>query len=186
MWHRILLFSIIPFGILFVWIWQDVSPAGEAVYYRETANMTARISQYYPEGRLSEPVIVNNSEYQKVLGEPIYFDVRIPRVMDEIKVNVSAIGDIKDLKIGLRLPPSITQEWRYKIEQPTIIDLPDTNIVTHTFNLTESYVEKGKVRFILSIPQGQEIFLGKLEVFVSGDDLTISDIMKSIKQRLRI
>lgn len=186
MWQRVLLISVIPAIVLVAWAWQDLSPSGAVSFHKKSTSMTKNISQFYPEGRLGESSIYSDFEVQPVQGEPIYFDVRLPRVLQEIEVKITAIGDTEGLVIGLRQPPSPSQPWRYSLKQPTITNFGEYKIISQTFPLTDSYVEDGKVRFLLSVPTGNEVSIGNIEVNIVGESLHWQDFVTAIKHRLPI
>lgn len=186
MLKRVLLLSIIPLVLLSFWVWQDLAPSGYVSFEKTSALRTPQISQFYPEGRLGEPMQVGEIEYQPVLGEPIYFDVRLPRVLDTIEVKIFVTGDVNDVTIGLRQPPTATEPWRYILTKPNIDDKGNVKVISQKFELSQSYVENGKVRFLFAIPEGANIALGKVEVEIKGAPLSVSVLQEAIKRRIKI
>lgn len=186
MLKRVFLLSIIPLALLSVWIWQDLAPSGFVRFEKNSVEETPQISQFYPEGRLGDAVQVGDIQYQRVLGEPIYFDVRLPRVLDTIEVKILATGEIDGVVLGLRQPPTTAEPWRYILTKPNLNVEKDVKVINQQFELSQSYIEKGKVRFLLAIPEGANIELGRVEVEIKGEPLSLSVFWEAIKRRIKI
>lgn len=182
---RVLVLSIAPALLLMFWVLRDLAVNGDVEFSKSSEVMTSDISQYYPEGRLGEVENSDNLIWQPVQSEPIYFDVRLPRLLNNISINILAKGELENVKVGIRRNGE-NNEWNYELKEPNIINKDGETYLTQTFDLSNATVDSGKVRFIISAPNVSKLELSNIQVSISGNKFTWNYALNAIKQRLSL
>lgn len=98
----------------------------------------------YPVGR-----IVQGSDWQKIVGEPVYFDVYSPRKFTKAAVSLRYLNNTGlDAKFGLKLK---VDDWSFYMIKMNA--LPNKFIEqTFEFDLAEAERIKNKIRFVVAVP----------------------------------
>lgn len=186
MWRRVLILSIVPAIFLAVTIVRDVQTDGRVTFVRGAGELQRDVSEYYPQGRLGDAEYDGAMWMQKVLDEPVYFDVRLPRAMESITVRVHTTGDISGVKMGLRRLPTDTGEWNYDVQVPDSEVDGRYVVLTEEWLLHDALVENGKVRVLVSVPAGAEISLGTASIDLVGQRMGLVEVVKKIVSRFAI
>jgi|GEM_PF-1164804 len=175
---------IVPFILLVLFAYQDIAPTG---IFETTYNLNGYhpfVSKLYPKGRLSFTEKSLNTGYeQKILAEPVYFDVRIPRALDVVTLKIWYKGDSDNLNIGLRLPPAPDQQnWRYELKKfsSVIVVADGWQVGEVQFDFKKADIQKNKIRFMLSLPSVQNLstpfIFHKVSVRAIGQPLSIKNV----------
>ena len=136
------------FGALLLFlVAQKVVLTEQLSYGTDFSSVSAFIEGPYPEGRV-EPTVVGGKLFEKVINEPIYFNVYSPRKFATVKVTLKYMSP-KDFpaRFGLR---------KAGIYDFTFIELPATdnklNTVNFEFSTDGADRTKNKLQFIISAP----------------------------------
>lgn len=172
-------------------IWRDLAPNGQRVVFSDLKHYHPYISSLYPLGRLSEPLVVGDGWKRQVRAEPVYFDVRLPRSMEQAKVRLMyQTSGLEDLRLGLKVGP--TGAWRYDLKSFSEISYDGASrwrMGEAVFNLTAAATEDHQLRFMISAPSlkkgGSTLEIKSLEVLLSGKPLVAGDIFRLIKRQIK-
>ncbi|MEK7159815.1 MAG: hypothetical protein AAB766_04940 [Patescibacteria group bacterium] len=136
---------LIGFVIILVFLfWQKFAPAGEVVYGHDLSDQGKFIFGLYPVGR-----IIQSSEWQKIIGEPVYFDVYSPRKFKQATVSLRYLNNTGlDAKFGLKLN---VNDWSFYMIKMN--GLPDKFVEQEfDFDLSSAERKNNKIRFVVAVP----------------------------------
>ena len=95
-------------------IWRDLAPRGQLVAVYDLKHYQPNISPLYPVGRLGEPVAAGGAWKRQVNAEPVYFDVRLPRSMEQARVRLLYQTNGPSPRLGLKIGQ--TNNWSYDLQ----------------------------------------------------------------------
>ncbi len=146
----VFLIWIIPFLLLvyFGYLYFIDSRKGFLIDYNFCKSSTGRITGLTPYGRV-EPIDKEKC-IQRMVLDPVYFDVNVPRKYKKAEVYIDYISDV-DFRLGVE---KNIQRWEWKFSEPTITNLGDYKRALFVFSLDEIDFSK-KLRFIISAPSLQ-------------------------------
>jgi len=126
---------IAPFYLLYLALIKDIVPSGEITYSLDVEKQSSVITPLFPANRLDFASKYQSSGWQKIIKEPVYFEVRLPRKFDTAEVEVEYSNPGKTfIQTGLRTKGDL--EWNYDFLP---LDNPALN------NLSWSYLENDKI-----------------------------------------
>ncbi len=152
-----LIFILTIFG-LFIWLGaQNFMPQKELLLEWTPEGRDKFVSDIYPQERVLNVWEENNS-YSKVLFEPIYFFVYLPKSFKKAEVNLIYQSDL-DIRIGLMYRQGVLPNWQFDLK-----DIKEKNIGMDIwkngeveFNITSEFINKKNrfngLEFIISIPE---------------------------------
>jgi len=152
-----LIFILTIFG-LFIWLGaQNFMPQTELLLEWTPEGRGKFVSDIYPQERVLNVWEENNS-YSKVLFEPIYFFVYLPKSFKKAEVNLIYQSDL-DIRIGLMYRQGVLPNWQFDLK-----DIKEKNIGMDIwkngeveFNITSEFINKKNrfngLEFIISIPE---------------------------------
>ncbi len=106
---RIILW-IVLFGLVFWLSWMKIVPTGEITYTKTVSKDSDLIGKLTPESR-----VVQNSNKWKIVGNPAYFTLRVPRNFEKAKMTIKYKNPDKLALIEAGILTDDTL-WRHKIE----------------------------------------------------------------------
>ncbi|MBU1132432.1 hypothetical protein KKC32_04275 [Patescibacteria group bacterium] len=150
-------------AVLAFLICRKIVPENSVSYSTDFSAPAKFIYGLYPQGRVSL-VDVNGEIQQKIIGDPVYFQVYSPRKFSKAKV-VLKFKKPKDLsvKMGVRLA---TGDWAYYLKD---LDESAGQFVEQEFefDLAKARLEKNKLQFMIASPDvifsEEKIIIGKAE-----------------------
>lgn len=151
--------SPIIFFILLVLI--DLNFSGTRIFQYDIGKDSAVISQLYPEQRL-EGV---HSRKQRIVSQPIYFNVLYPHRYDTAVVTIDAENVYyKDWKIGIQRIDD--NDWKYDLYEPD-------EKGTASISLENARVIDRQIRFIIAIDELDNIkmYISRIEVTLKRNSL---------------
>jgi len=141
---KIIIGILIGLGILLILflIVRDMALNGQLEFKTNLQEYTPRISSLGPERRIEikENIIVNE--------EPVYFDVYLPRDFDKIHLEFEYQNKNPEIKIGAMVND---QDMELKPLENFVSEGFVINSVE--FDSLANYVNNGKIRFVISIPE---------------------------------
>jgi len=138
---KILLILAVIFLFVFL-IAQNLVWSGKLEIQTDFTKFTPYFSILKPQPR----IIIN--EGNKVIGEPIWFDVALPRDFQKASLEIVYKDDYGyKLKIG----PNTGADWDFK-ELNNIINEADYKIGRIDFGMAGKNINNGKLRFSITIP----------------------------------
>lgn len=163
-----LFFAIIGVAVFAGLLWQYSAPAGFLELEYNFLKPTPYFSLLGPEERLSAAHQENSLAWQEMIFEPIYFNLRLPRVLKKAEIYIKYKAPVgRDLKIGILTNAT---GWPYDVKDfETILPTPDGwQIGIATFDLTSFERQRNQYRIILASSglneSGQRIQLGGIRV----------------------
>lgn len=172
---------LIIFSLFTGWlIVQDLALDGQLNLLRLAGNSHSQISHFYPAGRI-------NFDYQdgyaveRLVAEPVYVDVRVPRLMKAATVKISYLGQPQNVRIGVRLPSTNSDAWRYRFGD-VVLDNATQTLQTN-LDLEGALVERGRLRLIVASQHPETIAITKVQIEFSGEPLTLDLIMSRLAKR---
>ncbi len=149
-------------ALLLFLIAQKVVLTESLIYGTDFDSVSAFIEGPYPEGRV-ESTYLDGKLFQKIIHEPVYFNVYSPRKFSKVYVTLKYLT-AKDLhaRFGLRKAGIYDFDFR---------DLPATDNLLNTihfeFDPANAEFAKNKLQFIISAPgigeQQEKIFIQSVE-----------------------
>ncbi|MFA5954720.1 MAG: hypothetical protein WC817_04250 [Patescibacteria group bacterium] len=164
--------------VFFAWLlYQDALPTGTYAVSLDVTKSQPVMSRLYPEGRVGIEQGNNEKPYAVLSGEPVYFDVRLPRRLSSATVRILYASSVP-LGLGVALPPTPNEPWRYEIKKLMPIDGSAPQSADLTFSLAEALVSKNRVRFIISAPNFSMVSvrpaIHSIRVNFAGEALSLS------------
>lgn len=174
---------ILPLFFLTLMFWSDLAPSGTKFIISDLANYSPDISRIYPEGRLKAPERVDGGWRQEVLAEPIYFDVKLPRRLNQAEVYLWYKKEGAPPKVGVRVGSQ--GAWQYNIVSLNMLAPENDWLVGKAdFSLDNVAPYNHQIRFIISAPDinaaSAPFILHHIEVHLKGEHLTIIDAGKKL------
>ena len=106
--------SVLIFLCLAVIIWlfyKDFVPSGILEINNDFKKRSVLISEFYPENRLREIEQKDDTYFQAMRIDPIYFDLTVPRFFDTAEVTINYQNPSRNLfQIGLK---NVNSEWDF-------------------------------------------------------------------------
>jgi hypothetical protein len=131
-------------ALLVFLFWQKFTPAGKIVYSHDLSYQGKFVFGFYPVSR-----IVQSSDWQKVVGEPVYFDVYSPRQFKKATVSLRYFNNTGlEAKFGLKLN---VNDWSFYMIK---MNAPQDKFVEQEFEFDLSQAERkdNKIRFVIAVP----------------------------------
>lgn len=156
-----LLIYISPIVLLILVIMTDLNVNGTRSFVYDIGKDSAVISQLFPAQRL-EGVKLGK---QKIVSQPIYFNVLYPHRYDTAIVTIEAENLYnKEWKIGIQRTGN--DDWIYDLYEPD-------KSGTASIPLQNSRVTDRRIRFILSIDEVgiSELYISRIEVILRRNPL---------------
>jgi hypothetical protein len=93
-----------PFFILGWLINKHFAPSGKLTLIQDFNEKPSSISEFYPKGRMIDPEknLKTGDTYQRIIREPAYFDVKIPRLFKKATVTLTYKTSSPILELGLQ------------------------------------------------------------------------------------
>ncbi len=154
---------LLPLIILYILFYNQQKPSGylEAIYNFQKNPLGLQeespiISHLVPKSRLYPPKIENNYQYQEWHSDPIYLDLKMPRVFETIEIEITHRNKYNiPFSFAYQKLATTTLEWEWE-------DLPNANPVqsptivwqksTFSTKLQNVNISNRKLRFRLSAP----------------------------------
>ena len=168
-------------------IWRDLAPRGQLVAVYDLKHYQPNISPLYPVGRLGEPVAAGGAWKRQVKAEPVYFDVRLPRSMEQARVRLLYETNGPSPRLGLKIGQ--TNNWSYDLQSLSTVSAADNLTAGEVvFGLTGAAVENRRMRFMISAPavnnQGIILEIGRVEVTLIGHPLSLTNFGEIIWRKV--
>lgn len=168
-------------------IWRDLAPSGQFIAVNDLKHYYPYVSPLYPVGRLGEPVKDGNLWKRQVKAEPVYFDVRLPRRMNEAKVSMLYATNGPSPRLGLKIGKGTA--WQYDIQSLSIgSDSSNGTFGEAIFSLTHAAIENGRLRFIISAPAINEpkavLEIKRIEIKLTGEKLRLADLAGIARRKI--
>lgn len=168
-------------------IWRDLAPNGQSVVVSDLKHYHPYISSLYPLGRLGEPVAIGGEWKRQVNGEPVYFDVHLPRSMEQARVRLLYQTNGPSPRLGLKTGQGTA--WLYDIQSLSIgSDSSNGTFGEAVFNLTHAAIENGRLRFIISAPAINEpeavLEIKRIEIKLTGEKLRLADLAGIVRRKI--
>jgi hypothetical protein len=153
--------------MLFVFLLaQDLVWSGKLAVVTDFKKFTPYFSILKPQG------LIDISGTPKAQGNPIYFDLSLPRDFKKATLEIEYKDDYNyKIKIG----PNIGTDWELK---PLTSSLPATEngykISSAEYDMAGKNINKGKLRFMISIPgltANKPIFIKQVKITLERDPL---------------
>ncbi|MBN1326210.1 hypothetical protein JW977_04525 [Candidatus Falkowbacteria bacterium] len=151
--------------VLFIFLLsQDLVWSGKIEIKTDFFKFSPRISILKPQPR----IILE--EGNKVIGEPIWFDVSLPRDFQKASLEITYQDDNNYL---IKIGPNTGADWDYK-ELTDIITDGNNKIGKLDFDMTGKNINNGKLRFSLTIPNfdiNKPIYIKKVKMIFERPEL---------------
>jgi hypothetical protein len=171
--------------------WRDLAPSGQRHVTSDLVRRQPYLSLPYPEGRLAAPEASAGGWQQRVLAEPLYVDVRLPRRLDEVRLRLwyRARG-LPDPVVGLQVSVA---PWRYDLkpfERISVDQATGWSVGEAVFPLERAASDAGQVRLLISAPRlaaatTGDLYLHRVDVTLAGPPLRPADAVAAVARRLR-
>jgi len=140
----------IPVIILAVLVYKDICPLGVLEVEYDLCRESPFFSKLSPGGRVLEIEKKKGYCEQKMVIDPVYFDVRLPQSFRKAEMEIwyQKSNAETPLKIGPRLNPDA---WAWDL-QDVIFYAPmaDWSIGKANFDLTKTKMDNNRIRFLIS------------------------------------
>jgi len=181
-WFKIVvrgLLVLTPVAVVAWLIWRDFAPNGQLFVANDLKHYHPYISSLYPLGRLGEPVAIEGVWKRQVNAEPVYFDVRLPRRMEQARVRLLYQTNGPSPRLGLKIGQ--IGNWSYDLQSLSTISMADNWTAGEViFRLAGAAVEDGSLRFMISAPtvndQGIMLEVRRVEVTLIDQPLQLADL----------
>lgn len=137
-----IIFILATVGLFVFLLAQDMVWSGKMEIKTDFSKFTSRLSILKPQPR----IIID--EGNKVIGEPIWFDVSLPRDFKKASLEIIYQDDYNYL---IKIGPNTGADWDYK-ELTDIINENNSKIGKLDFDMTGKNINKSKLRFSITIP----------------------------------
>lgn len=127
--------------------WVALLPSGERVVVDNLSGYHPAISRLFPQGRLATPVRGERGWEQRVIAEPVYVTVRVPRRLQNVTVALTYRGDATPMRFG------VLEAGGYALHEVPGGASNDARTATLTLSLERAVLNQGAYRFQLSAPE---------------------------------
>lgn len=170
-------------------VYKDICPSGILKVDYDFCREDPFISMFSPMGRVLEIEREKDFCRQKMVIDPVYFDVRLPQSFRTAKLKVWYKKD-KDVlfKIGPRFN---SNEWKWLLRDVEYIgNEGEWQIGIIEYNLSYIQIDNNRLRFLISSPgldeSGNEILFKKIEIEFEKEQLGFGNLLRRIKSLLEI
>ena len=115
LWRSILIIAVI--GLL-VWLFiQNLAISGHLEVAKDFCQSSNFISDFYPKVRVGEIETENNVCFQRIIVEPVYFKVKVPRTFNQVKVKIVYQNEKQPLfQLGILKKRTLITDWQFQIK----------------------------------------------------------------------
>lgn len=170
---------IAPFiGAVFL-VYQYIIPSGKLEVNYDFCHESPFISRLSPDGRVLP--IARNGDFcqQKMVIDPVYFDVRLPQSFQKAEVVVNFKKSFwQPLKVGVK---TSLEDWSWNMAEVVSYDLKDgwySGVAS--FDLAGAIMENRRLRFIVSSPdlskKDQAVIFREIKIKFTKEPLTFHKI----------
>jgi hypothetical protein len=185
---RIILIFI-PIFFLGVLVYKDFVPSGRLLIDYDFCGLTPFVSEFSPHGRVLdiEKIKTADEKYcqQKMVIDPVYFDVRLPQRFDVARLTV---WYQKTPAAKLQFGPAVDlSAWQWQLKDLDYVRNEDEwQIGTAEYDLSLSKMDNNRLRFLVSSPglsaANSEIIFKKIEIeFIKEPVTHWSDVAGRVK-----
>ncbi|HOZ36950.1 MAG TPA: hypothetical protein PLR18_03945 [bacterium] len=183
----LILAPIIFLGIL---LYKDLILSGRLFVAYDFCHSSPFISEFSPHGRVLdiEWVKNNNEKYcqQKMVIDPVYFDVRLPQRFNEARLTV---WYQKNPETKLKIGPAVNlSAWQWQLKDINYIRTENNwQVGVVDYNIQSSKLDNNRLRFLVSSPgldtSGQSIIFKKITIeFIKTPIASWSDFVGRLKE----
>lgn len=175
---------LIPILILGILLYCHICPSGNLKVNYDFCAEDPFVSKFSPIGRVLEIEKYKNYCQQKMVIDPVYFDIRLPQSFQSANLKIwYKKNDNTVLKIGPRFNPN---EWLWDLKNIEFKEKENEwDIGATKFDLNHTTMENNRLRFLISSPgldqSGKEIIFKKIEIEFKKDPLSIKKIITKLK-----
>lgn len=182
--YILIVLILIPVIILAVLFYQDFNPDGYLKVDYDFCREDPFVSKFSPPGRVLEiekiKTVAAEDCRQKMVIDPVYFDVRLPQKFDQARLKLWYQKDADStLQIG---PAQNLAAWQWQLK-----DISYSG--TAEYDLRTVPMDKNDLRFLISSPgldvSGKEILFDKIEIEFIKEPLTKNNFLKRIKEWIK-
>lgn len=179
---RIIVISTPVVWLLFL-TYQYFIPSGKLEVSYDFCREAPFISRFSPDGRVL-PIEKNGAVcQQKMVIDPVYFDVRLPQSFQKAEVSLVYKKYFwQPLKLGVK---TASQDWSWSIKEVMSYDWQDGWYSgTVSFDLAGTVMENHRLRFIVSSPdlskKDQEVVFREIKIRFTKEPLTLNKIFSKL------
>jgi len=158
---------LIPIIILAVLVYKDFNPSGYLKVGYDFCREEPFISKFSPLGRVLAVERINGACSQKMVIDPVYFDVRLPQKFNTARVK---LWYQKNSQTPLKIGPAVDlSAWQWQLKDINYIrDDGDWQVGVASYDLFLSSMDGNRLRFLVSSPKltdsGQEVIFKKIAI----------------------
>ncbi|OGG91356.1 hypothetical protein A3H03_03115 [Candidatus Kuenenbacteria bacterium RIFCSPLOWO2_12_FULL_42_13] len=176
---------LIPIIILAVLVYKDFNPSGYLKVGYDFCREEPFISKFSPLGRVLAVERINGACSQKMVIDPVYFDVRLPQRFNEVRLTIwyKKLSETK-LQIG---PAIDLSAWQWQLKDINYIrNEGNWQIGQTSYDLFLTQIDHNRLRFLVSSPNladsGQEVIFKKIELeFVKKPIQNWADVIERLR-----
>ena len=176
---------LIPIIILAVLVYKDFNPSGYLKVGYDFCREEPFISKFSPLGRVLAVERINGACSQKMVIDPVYFDVRLPQRFNEVRLTIwyKKLSETK-LQIG---PAIDLSAWQWQLKDINYIrNEGNWQIGKTSYDLFLTQIDHNRLRFLVSSPNladsGQEVIFKKIELeFVKKPIQNWADVIERLR-----
>ncbi len=170
---------LIPVLLLTYLFYKDLNPSGQLKISYDFCSPTPFISEFSPHGRVLDieknKTTSSKEYYQKMVIDPVYFDVRLPQKFTTAQLTVwYQKKPATVLKIGPAVELSL---WQWQLEDINFWHGDNGwSVGSADYDLTNLKLDNGRLRFLVSSPgldkNNGEIIFKKIKIEFQKDPLS--------------
>jgi len=181
---------LIPIIVLGCFTYQYINPSGELIVkYDFCQKETSYFSGLSPYGRVLNLEKSENNCFQKMIIDPVYFDVRLPQTYREVSVeSVYKQKKYDDIfQVGVSTDPGNWQ-WNFGTQQTVFGEYKIYKTVN--LSLSNAVFSDNRYRFIISAPgldeSSGEVEFHKINLIFKKPALTSHNLLQRLKSFINL